>query len=119
MPDLKINVTINGVKKTATLVENVATKALLELLSKGDVTVKTDDYGGFEKVGTFGFRLPTANSQIDTIPGDIILYMGNNICFYYGSNSWNFTRLGRLDVSDVKEIREFLGAEKGKTEIFL
>lgn len=117
--DLRINVTVNGVTKTATLVDNVATKALLELLSKGDVTVKTDDYGGFEKVGTFGSRLPTDNSQIDTIPGDIILYMGNNICFYYGSNSWNFTRLGRLDVSDVNEIREFLGAEKGKTEIFL
>lgn len=117
--ETKINVTINGVTKTATLVDNVATRALIELLSKGDVTVKTDDYDDFEKVGTFGSRLPTANSQIDTVPGDIILYMGNNICFYYGNNSWNFTRLGKLDISDVKEIKEFLGAGKGKTEIVL
>lgn len=117
--ETKINVTINGVTKTATLVDNVATKALIELLSKGDVTVKTDDYDDFEKVGTFGSRLPTANSKIDTVPGDIILYMGNNICFYYGNNNWNFTRLGKLDISDVKEIKEFLGAGKGKTEIVL
>lgn len=61
-----INVTVNGVAKTATLVDNVATKALLELLAKGNVTVKTDDYGGFEKVGTFGTRLSTDNSQIET-----------------------------------------------------
>ncbi len=117
--DLKINVTVNGVTKTATLVDNVATKALLELLAKGDVTVKTDDYGGFEKVGELGTKLPTANSQIDTVPGDIILYIGSNICFYYGNNSWSFTRLGKLDISDVKEIREFLCAGKGKTEIVL
>ena len=61
-----INVTINGVTKTATLVDNVATKDFLELLSKGNIIIKTDDYGGFEKVGTLGTRLPTDNSQIET-----------------------------------------------------
>ncbi len=50
-------------------------------LAKGNVTVKTDDYGGFEKVGTFGTKLPTDNSQIDTVPGDIVLYQGNSISF--------------------------------------
>lgn len=61
-----INVTVNGVTKTATLVDNVATNDFLELLSKGNIIVKTDDYVGFEKVGTFGTRLPTDNSQIET-----------------------------------------------------
>ena len=114
-----INVTINGVTKTATLVDNVATKALLELLSKGNVTVKTDDYGGFEKLGTFGSRLPTANSQIDTVPGDIVLYQGNSISFFYDNNGWSYTMIGKLDIADVKEIKTFLAAGKGKPDIIL
>lgn len=114
-----INVTVNGVTKTATLVDNVATKALLELLAKGNVTVKTDDYGGFEKVGTFGTRLPTDNSQIDTVPGDIVLYQGNSISFFYDNNGWSYTMLGKLDITDVKEIKTFLAAGKGKTDIVL
>ena len=114
-----INVTINGVTKTATLVDNVATKALFELLSKGNIIVKTDDYGGFEKVGTFGTRLPTDNSQIDTVPGDIVLYQGNAISFFYDNNSWSYTMLGKLDITDVNEIKTFLAAGKGKTDIVL
>ena len=114
-----INVTINGVTKTATLVDNVATKALLELLAKGNVTVKTDDYGGFEKVGTFGTRLPTANTQIDTVPGDIVLYQGNSISFFYDNNGWSYTMLVKLDIANVNEIKTFLAAGKGKTDIIL
>ena len=97
----------------------MATKALLELLAKGNVTVKTDDYGGFEKVGEFGETLPRNDKQINTVPGDIILYLGTSICFYYGTNSWNFTQLGKLDITDVKEIKTFLAAGKGKTDIIL
>ena len=114
-----INVTVNGITKTATLVDNVATKALLALLTKGNVTVKTDDYGGFEKVGTFGTKLPTDNSQIDTVPGDIVLYQGNSISFFYDNNGWSYTKLGKLDIADVKEIKTFLAAGKGKTDIIL
>ena len=114
-----INVTVNGVTKTATLVDNVAAKSLLELLSKGNVTVKTDDYGGFEKVGTFGTKLPTDNSQIDTVPGDIVLYQGNSISFFYDNNGWSYTMLGKLDIADVNEIKTFLAAGKGKTDIIL
>ncbi len=104
-----INVTVNCVTKTAAPVDNVATKALLELLAKGNVTVKTDDHGGFEKVGNFGTRLPTDNSQIDTIPGDIVLYQGNLISFFYDNNGRSYTMLGKLDVTDVKEIRMVKG----------
>ena len=114
-----INVTVNGVTKTATLVDNVATKDILELLAKGNIIIKTDDYGGFEKVGTFGTRLPTDNSQIDTVPGDIVLYQGNSISFFYDNNSWSYTMLGKLDSTDVKEIKTFLAAGKGKTDVIL
>ena len=113
-----IDVTVNGVTKTATLVDNVATKALLELLAKGNVTVKTDDYGGFEKVGTFGTRLPTDNSQINTVPGDIVLYQGNSISFFYDNNGWSYTMLGKLDITDVKEIKTFSQQERARLILF-
>ncbi len=83
------------------------------------MTVKTNDYGGFEKVGTFGSKLPTANSQIDTIPGDIVLYQGNSISSFYDNNGWSYTMLGKLDITDVKEIKTFLQAGKGRTDIVL
>ena len=115
----KINVTVNGITKTATLENNSSTQALIELLKKGNVTVHTDDYGSFEKVGSFGSSLPQNNTQINTVPGDIILYLGTNICFYYGNNNWNFTRLGKLDITDVNDIKDFLNAGNGNTDIVL
>lgn len=72
-----------------------------------------------KKVGEFGETLPRNDKQINTVPGDIILYLGTNICFYYGTNSWNFTQLGKLDITDVKEIKTFLAAGEGKTDIIL
>lgn len=119
MQNKKIFVTVENKKVSATLVDNKATHELILLLQKGNITVKTDDYGGFEKVGQFGYRLPTVNEQISTVAGDIILYQGTSICFYYSKNSWNFTRLGKLDITDEKEIKEFLKAGKGRVDIVL
>ncbi len=47
--------------------------------------------------------------------GDIILYQGNQITVYYAQNTWNFTRLGRID--DPSGLREALGV--GDVEITL
>ena len=115
----KIYITVNGKTQNATLVENSATKELLTRLKKGNITVETHDYGNFEKVGSLGFALPTENTSLSTKAGDIVLYQGKNICFYYDTNSWSFTRLGKLDISGESEIREFLQAGKGNTKIIL
>lgn len=119
MSNTKINVTVNGVTKTATLADNASARALSELLKKGNVTVHTDDYGGFEKVGAFGDSLPQNNKQLATKPGDIVLYTGNNICFFYNNNSWSYTLLATLDITDVQEIRTFLNAGGGATDVVL
>ena len=71
--------------------------AFKDKLAVGDVTVNMHDYGNFEKVGDLGFDLPTNDTQITTQPGDIILYQGNSITVYYDTNSWNFTRLGKIE----------------------
>ena len=89
--------TIGGVTKSATLVSNSSTEALVAQLQKGDITYEAHDYGDFEKVGALGYAFPQNNEQIKTEPGDLILYQGSNLCIYYDTNSWNFTRIGKLD----------------------
>ena len=56
-----------------------------------------NDYAGFEKVGSLGTSLPTSNSQTTAQPGDIVLYNGNQIVVFYGTNSWSYTRLGHIN----------------------
>lgn len=70
------------------------------------------DYGDMEKVGSLGTSLPRNDRQTTTQPGDLILYLGNSFVIYYDTNSWNFTRLGRLDgVSTRQEVLELLGGK--------
>ncbi len=94
---------------TATLVDNAATHELYALLQSGPVTVQMSDYGGFEKVGTLPQYFSTSNSQITTEPGDIMLYQGNSMVIFYSSNSWSYTRLGKIDGATTENLRQFLG----------
>lgn len=97
---MKISIQITGNSGshtlTATLADNSSALAFYELLQKGPVTIKMTDYGNFEKVGLLGTSLPRNDTQITTTAGDIILYQGNQITIYYDTNSWNFTRLGKV-----------------------
>ena len=83
-------------KLNATLADNSSATAFYELLKKRPLTVDMNDYGNFEKVGPLGTKLPRNDTQITTQAGDIILYQGNQITIYYDTNSWNFTRLGKV-----------------------
>lgn len=105
----KINITIDDRTMSAVLAENNATKALIEKLTEGPVTITMKNYGGFEKVGALPWSLPTSDSNITTRPGDIMLYTGNNIVIFYGENTWAYTPIGILDTSDAEEIRNFVG----------
>ena len=94
---------------TATLTDNEATRELTKLLEQGDITIRMSEYGGFEKVGALPQSLPTSNTQITTEPGDIMLYQGNQMVIFYGSNSWSYTRLGKIDGATASNLRQFLG----------
>ena len=104
----KIEITANGQTMTATLADTEAARQFLARLDNGTVTIRMNDYGGFEKVGDLPWSLPTSNRQITTTAGDIMLYQGDNIVIFYGSNSWSYTPLGRIDGASVSEIRDFL-----------
>ena len=67
------------------------------------------DYGSFEKVGPLGGELPRNDEDITTVPGDVILYQGNQVTIYYDENRWNFTRLGHIDI-DQDELKSILGS---------
>ena len=105
----KIVLKVGGNTMTATLTDNEATRELTKLLEHGDLTIRMSDYGGFEKVGALPQSLPTSNTQITTVPGDIMLYQGNQMVIFYGSNSWSYTRLGKIDEATASTLRQFLG----------
>ena len=87
--------------------DNESVAALRELVADGPLTVAMSEYGGFEQVGALGTSLPRNDVQITTQAGDIVLYSGNNIVIFYGSNSWAYTRLGHIELSS-SEMPELL-----------
>lgn len=91
------------------LADNSSADALLELLTGGPLSIPMEDYGGFEKVGELEHELPANDEQITTAPGDVILYQGNRITVYYDTNTWNFTRLGRIENVTREELLTVLG----------
>ena len=92
---------------SATLEENAAVSAFVDMMRESPVVLQMSDYSGFEKVGPLGTSLPADNSQTTTHAGDIVLYNGNQIVIFYGSNSWSYTRLGHID--DLTGWEEALG----------
>lgn len=108
--DELVKVKINDKVFDVKLENNSATQELIKTLEKGNVTVNAKEYGGFEKVGDLGFSLPTNDENMGTQPGDIVLYQGNQISLFYGSHSWSYTKLGKIDNVDSNNLKEVLGS---------
>ena len=106
---IKITTSSGNHTLTASLADNSSAKAFAELLKKGPVTVDMHDYGSFEKVGDLPASLPRNDTSITTEPGDIILYQGNKITIYYDTNSWTFTRLGKVEGVSTAQLHKMLG----------
>ena len=118
MDDL-VKVKINDEVFDVKLENNSATQDLIKELKKGNITVNASEYGGFEKVGDLGFSLPTSDENIGTSPGDIVLYQGDKISLFYGSHSWSYTKLGKLDNVDSNKLKEVLGSGDVTLEFIL
>ena len=112
-------ITIGEETHTVTMEDNVGTRALVAALQTDNITYMAHDYGNFEKVGYVGQSFPTADHQITTAAGDLVLYNGDNICIFYGSNSWSYTRIGKLDNLSADEVRRFVKAGEGEVTITL
>ena len=89
--------------------ENESVKALAALCREAPLSIELSMYGGFEQVGPIGSSLPRSDVQTTTAAGDIVLYAGNQIVVFYGSNSWAYTRLGHITDKNAAEMAELLG----------
>lgn len=103
-----LKMTIDGHTVTVEWEDNESVDALAELAAD-PVTVQMSMYGGFEQVGSLGTSLPRNDVQTTTEAGDIVLYSGNQIVVFYGSNSWAYTRLGKITDQTKEEMAELLG----------
>ena len=115
----KLYITIDGMTKTATIVDNAATQELVARLQQAPVTMTLNSSGGFEIWGALGFSLPTSNQQVNAQSGDIVLYNSSNICMFYGTNSWSYTRMGHIDGLSENELRTFLHAGESNISVTL
>ena len=114
----KIYITIDGQTQSATLVDNDATRELTAALQDAPITVSLND-NNFEIWGSLGISLTKSDQQITAAPGDIVLYNGSNICIFYDSNSWSYTRLGKIDGLSDSELRTFLKACENNISVTL
>ena len=87
--------------------DNASVEELKKLAASG-LTIKMSKYGGFEQVGSIGQAITRDDKQTRTKPGDIVLYSGDQIVMFYGSNSWRYTRLGKINLTE-KELKDLLG----------
>ena len=118
MPET-IKITVSGKTLPVKIEDNEATKALVVALREASITYEAHDYGGFEKVGALGRSLPASDTQITTQAGDVILYSGNQIVLFYGSNTWSYTRLGKIQYESLDELKSFLKAGDGNISVTL
>ena len=88
--------------------DNQAVEALRNMAEDGDVTIQMSMYGGFEQVGSIGQSLPKDDKQTTTSSGDVVLYSGNQMVVFYGSNSWSYTRLGHISDKNAEDITDLL-----------
>ena len=107
--NMKLYIKIDNKILTVALENNSSVNELVEKLKQEDITIEMSDYANFEKVGSLGFNLTRNDKNITTMPGDIILYQGNQITIYYDTNTWNFTKLGKIEDVSQKELIDILG----------
>lgn len=99
---------IGGTPVSVTWEDNDAVQALRELCKDQPLTIAMSMYGGFEQVGSVGTALPQDDVQTTTSAGDIVLYAGDQMVVFYGSNTWAYTRLGHISDKTAEELTALL-----------
>ncbi|MBQ1807522.1 MAG: hypothetical protein II012_07830 [Ruminococcus sp.] len=106
--NMTLQMTIGSTPVAVSWEDNEAVQALKELCDGQPLTIQMSMYGGFEQVGSLGMSLPRNDTRITTSAGDIVLYSGNQMVVFYGSNSWAYTRLGHITDKTNEELTQLL-----------
>ena len=117
LADNQIRVTVGSSSFIVNQEDNETAKALRKMITDEDLTISASNYGGFEKVCQLGKTLPRNDKQITTEAGDVMLYSGNQIVFFYGANSWSYTKIGKVEASSIEELESVLSGSE--TEVIL
>ena len=112
-----LKIQIGDIALMAILENNPSVEALKKLLSDGQITIDVQNYGNFEKVGMLPQSIPKDDVQITAVPGDVMLYQGNSIVFFYGSNTWSYTKLGTITGVTQEELKEILAGKGNSMEL--
>lgn len=109
MNENPIMLEVNGYTLTVELADNDPARELAALIKEAPLTLELKEYGSFEKVGALPQSLPTDDRRVTAQPGDIMLYQGDQVTIFYGTNTWSYTPLGRIEGAD-KALKEIFGA---------
>ena len=109
--NMELIMKIDGTEVSVAWENNESVDAIRKLAASGGLEINMSMYGGFEQVGSIGQSIPRSDEQTTTKAGDIVLYSGNQVVVFYGSNSWTYTRLGRITDKTEQELAEMLGKE--------
>ena len=106
---IALTLTIDGEPVEVAWEDNESVAALAQLAQDAPLEVRLTPYGGFEQYGPLGADLPQNDVETTTAAGDIVLYTGNQIVVFSASNSWAYTRLGKIVDKTPDELAELLG----------
>lgn len=112
-----LHIRIGNTTFCAVPAQNESAAALMELLADGPITIRAENYGGFEKVGSLPRKLPQRDTRMTTVPGDVMLYQGDSIVFFYGSNTWAYTPLAVIR-EDRDRLRQAFGGTETTVTLF-
>ena len=107
--DMKMKLFIDDQEVSVEWEDNEAVSALAGQVKEQPLTIDMSMYDDFEQVGELGTSLPAEDTQMETEPGDIMLYAGDKIVVFYGTNSWAYTPLGKIIDKTEEELAELLG----------
>lgn len=102
---LKIDDTVVPVKWE----NNASVAELKEYALSDEISISMSMYGGWEQVGSLGRSITRDDTRQPAQNGDIMLYNGNQMVIFYGSNLWSYTKLGHIDLNE-QEVTELLSS---------
>ena len=106
-----LSLSVDGTPLKVEWENNESVAAIKKLADEGDLTIEAHQYGGFEQVGSLPEGIVSGDVKMTAEPGDIMLYSGDSVVIYYGTNTWDFTKLGHIRDLSETEIRELLAVE--------
>ena len=106
MPTLMLS--IDGTPVTVLWEDHETVSELFTAVQNGAIEVSASRYGGFEQVGSLPQSFSRNDVQTTTQPGDIVLYSGNQLVIFFGSNSWSYTRLGHVNGMSSEGLSDLL-----------